>query len=63
MTINGKMAGKTPFRLTDLEPDTIYEVSLSLDGYETWTGAAKIFGGKNEVINASLKKAVRDALP
>ncbi len=55
--LNGKPAGRTPFRLDRLEPDTVYEVQLQLDGFEPWKSSAKIFGGKDEVLNASLKKS------
>jgi serine/threonine protein kinase len=62
--LNGKPAGRTPLTLSELPPDSLYDVVVRLDGYETWKGTAKIFGGKSEVVNASLQKArPRDALP
>ena len=56
ITVNGKPAGRTPLALPDLPPDSLHEIVLTLEGYETWKGSAKIFGGKNEVLNVPLKK-------
>ena len=54
--LNGKYVGTTPYNLAHLEPETTYEVLISKDGYEEWRRPIKIFGGKREVISASLKK-------
>ncbi len=55
--LNGRSVGKTPYHLNQLVPDTLYEVILRQDGYETWHGQVKIFGGKTEMVNVSLKRA------
>jgi len=62
VSLNGKTAGKTPFHLEQLDPDTVYDVMLEIEGYESWKGSAKIFGGKSEALNISLKKK-RPELP
>jgi hypothetical protein len=54
--LNEEPAGVTPFHKDGLEPDTVYQVTLQLPGFQTWKGAAKVFGGKNQVLNVSLKK-------
>jgi serine/threonine protein kinase len=54
--LNGKSVGKTPFSLSQLPPNSTYEILLKYEGYEPWRGRVKVFGGKNEVVNASLKK-------
>lgn len=59
-TVNGRPAGRTPLALPDLSPDSLHEIVLTLDGYETWRGSAKIFGGKSEVLNVPLKKKPPD---
>lgn len=60
VVLNGQPAGKTPFRLTRLAPETLFDVRLTLPGYQSWSEQVKIFGGKTEVINASLKRLPRD---
>ncbi len=54
--LNGARAGVTPFQLPKQTPETTFEIVLKLEGYEPWTGQIKIFGGKTEVVSASLKK-------
>lgn len=58
--LNGRMVGKTPYNLGKIPPETAYEVVLKREGYEPWSRSVKIFGGKKEVVNASLKKRVPD---
>lgn len=54
--LNGQMVGKTPFQLSHLAPETTYDITLSLSGYEVWKRSIKIFSGHKEIIAASLKK-------
>lgn len=54
--LNGQRVGETPFQLGRLAPGTTYNVTLKRAGFEDWHRPVKIFGGKKEVINASLKK-------
>lgn len=54
--LNGKESGKTPLIRTQVEPNTAYDVTLKLHGYEDWQGKVKVFGGKREVVSASLKR-------
>jgi serine/threonine protein kinase len=64
VTVNGKTAGRTPLTLPDLAPGTLYEIVLNREGYEPWTGTAKIFGGRSEVVNAALvKRRLTEPLP
>ncbi len=56
VSLNGQMIGSTPFRLAQVPPETTYQIQLTLPGYHDWSGGIKIFGGKNEVVSASLKK-------
>lgn len=64
VSVNGKPSGRTPLMLPELPPGSLQEVVLKLDGYETWKGSAKIFGGKSEVLNAPLQKKVpEETLP
>ena len=56
VVLNGQTVGKTPFTLAKVPPDSAYEVVLRRHGYEPWEGQVKIFGGKREVVNISLKK-------
>jgi serine/threonine protein kinase len=58
--LNGQPVGKTPFSLSRLLPDAVFEVEIRREGYEPWQGRIKIFGGKREVVNASLRKARPD---
>ena len=54
--LNATHVGVTPFRLEKVKPDTAYEIVLKMPGYQEWQGVVKIFGGKREVVNASLNK-------
>ncbi len=54
--LNGREVGITPFHRTTIEPETTYELRLKREGYEDWTRPIKVFGGKKEVVNVSLKK-------
>ncbi len=54
--LNGQLVGKTPFQLSHLTPETTYDITLNLSGYEVWKRSVKIFSGHKEVIAASLKK-------
>lgn len=54
--LNGQMVGKTPFHTQNIEPETTYTILIKQAGYEDWSRSIKIFGGKSEVVSASLKK-------
>ncbi|MBI2083887.1 MAG: serine/threonine protein kinase [Deltaproteobacteria bacterium] len=54
--LNGKRVGQTPFERRRLPPETTFEVVLQLEGYEEWRRDVKIFGGKREIVKASLQK-------
>ncbi len=54
--LNGSPAGRTPYKIIGLLPDSIYKVELRLAGFEVWAGDLKVFGGRREVLNVSLKK-------
>lgn len=54
--LDGRRVGKTPYRLSQVPPETPYEVVLKHPGYEDWRRQVKVFGGKSEVVDATLKK-------
>lgn len=56
VSVNGKPAGLTPLLMDGLAPKTLYEITITQDGYEDWKGSAKIFGGKTETVTATLRK-------
>lgn len=55
--LNGQSTGRTPFEMSKLVPGTTYDVVLKQRGYEDISRSIKIFGGRKEVLNLSLKKA------
>lgn len=58
--LNGQVVGKTPFVREKIPPESAFDLSLRLEGYEPWERSVKIFGGKKEIVNASLKKLPRE---
>jgi hypothetical protein len=54
--LNGKHVGVTPYRLDRIPPETGFEILVRKEGYTTWSRSVKVFGGKKEVVNASLQK-------
>lgn len=58
--LNGQSVGRTPYQRSRISPGSIYEVTLKYQGYEDWTRSVKVFGGRKEVVNASLKKIPRE---
>jgi len=54
--LNGQSAGRTPLQMSKLVPGTTYDVILKQRGYEEVSRSIKIFGGRKEIINLSLKK-------
>ncbi|MBI2068299.1 MAG: serine/threonine protein kinase [Deltaproteobacteria bacterium] len=54
--LNGEFVGQTPFLRKQVAPETVYEIRLSMPGYEEWNRPIRIFGGKKEVVNVGLKK-------
>ncbi len=57
VVVDGKSMGKTPWVLEKMDPGSIHEVELKLEGYDNWKGKVKIFGGKTEMIKQALQKA------
>ncbi|MDO8461902.1 MAG: PEGA domain-containing protein, partial [Deltaproteobacteria bacterium] len=54
--LNNVEVGKTPWINDRLLPEALFSIKLMLDGYEEVIKEAKIFSGRQTVINASLKK-------
>jgi hypothetical protein len=54
--IAGKRQGITPLKLSGLKPGEIVPIRIVHEGFEPWTGSAKIFAGKTAVVQAVLQK-------
>jgi len=54
VTLNGRIAGKTPYQATALQPAR-YEVVVRLEGYKNYTGIVQVRPGQNTPLRMELE--------
>jgi hypothetical protein len=55
VSLNGRLVGSTPILLQDL-PAGSCVIRIDADGYEPWSGAARVVANRRERVNARLRR-------